>query len=74
MEASSEKVRISMVILTHPKTYEDFKNMKLTLKGQNGDIFIYLDHPKGNKEIDKEETAKLKEVSPLETFRFGAFQ
>lgn len=48
------------MVLTHPKTYEDFKNVKITVKGVNGDAILYLDHPKGNKEIDKEEATKIR--------------
>ena len=68
-----DKVRMSMVVLTHPKTYEEFRNFKVQIKGINGEAVLYIDHPKGNKEIDKEETTKIRECHPIEHFRFGCF-
>lgn len=68
-----DKIRISLVVLAHPKTFEEFQDYKVQLRGLNGEAVLYLHHPKGNKEVDKEEVSKLRECHPIEHFRFGCF-
>jgi hypothetical protein len=55
------------VILADPRTYEDLKNYRIQLSIE---LSLYLDHPKGNKEI---EDLKIITSSPIDYCRFGSF-
>lgn len=72
-ENSSEKVHISMIVLTHPNIFDNFKNSRQELRCAKGPITIYNDHPKGNKEIEKNEVSKLKISSSIKLWRMGTF-
>jgi hypothetical protein len=65
-----DKIKMSMIIYAHPKTYEEFKNYKIQI---NNEIKIFLDHPRGNKDIERAEVSKIKLSNPVEYCRFGTF-
>lgn len=51
--ATAEKVSVYLIVLTHPNTYDTLKNLRQELQSSKGPMNIYIDHPKGNKEIEK---------------------
>ncbi len=71
VEASLEKVRVTMIVLAHMKTFDMFKNHKTVLKIDTQEITLYVDHPKNFKEIEKSEVTKIKVSSPIKMWKIG---
>ena len=70
-EPNLEKVRVTMIVLAHMKTFDMFKNHKIMLKIDSHEITLYVDHPKNFKEIEKSEVSKIKVSSPIKMWKIG---